>query len=329
VALVTAPRPVSVVTIGEPLVAFIATDGPLASAGAYTCVVTGAEVNVAIGVARLGHSVDLIGLVGDDGLGQRVLRALRAEGIGIEHLQVVPDTTTGILVREPSTFGPAEVTYRREGSAGARLSIAEVEEAAGPLAGATWLHITGITPALSESCVQAVDRAVDLARAGRARVSLDVNMRRKLWSEKRAHETLQRLLGRCDLVFGDRAELCMLAGVSSVADSIAVLHSHGIEDVVEKRAAEGATIFGRDGSRRELPPVPVAYVLDAVGAGDAFVSGYLAADIDWRVDGAVPTMQPAYELASLSASYALTAVGDTTGAPMGSRVADHARDVAR
>ena len=155
--------------------------------------------------------VAFIGRVGDDGLGQMVRNGLRGEGVDVRWLSDDPDAPTGALARDRRSFPPAEVVYLRRGSAASRLEPADVEAAGETIAGARWLHLTGITPALSPSCRAAVQRALQFARAGGVRVSLDVNLRRRLWSEQEAAPVLAELAERCDLVSRARTRPCCCA----------------------------------------------------------------------------------------------------------------------
>ena len=110
------------VTLGECLVSFVAAaPGPLAGAEDFHSFPAGAEANVAVGLARLGRQVAFIGRVGDDGLGTRIVRALRGEGVDVVGLTVDPAGPTGIMIRERRVLGAAEVFYARAGSAGSRL----------------------------------------------------------------------------------------------------------------------------------------------------------------------------------------------------------------
>jgi 2-dehydro-3-deoxygluconokinase len=313
--MVTQPPPGRVVTLGEPLVAFISTDGALTTSVGFTSVVTGAEVNVAICLARLGHEVDFLGWVGSDLLGERILRSLRTEQVGTSYVRAVPDSTTGLLVREPAVFGPAEVLYRRGGSAGSLMDAAYVDECSAALRAASWLHVTGITPALSETCADAVTCAVERARADDIGVSLDINMRHKLWGVQKARDTLVKLASDCDVVFGDGAELALLSGTSSVGEAVTFLHRLGVKEVVLKRAAEGAVVYSATAPVLELPGVPVPDIRDLVGAGDAFVAGYLSALLDFRCGSQPATTTPDYRRGCIVAAFTMRVLGDSTGAP--------------
>jgi len=270
------PMTLDVLTLGEPLVALMAVEGgSLADAGTFRRHVAGAETNLAIGLARLGVRAGIVARVGDDGLGTAILRRLRAEGVDVDGVTVEAGAATGLLVRERRAFGPSEVLYRRTGSAGSRLSPADLEGSGG-LRGARWLHVTGITPALSASALAAVEAAIDAAKAADATVSFDVNLRRRLWSEAEAAPVLQRLARRADVVLGDPDELALASGTD---DAVAGLLAAGVRTVVTKLGADGVRARTTDGEDLQVAAPPVRAV-DPVGAGDAFCAGFIAARLD-------------------------------------------------
>lgn len=312
----------AVVTLGEALVAFLPAErGPMAEAGIWTRTVTGAEANVAVGLARLGVDVGYIGRVGDDGLGRAVMRRLRGEGVDVRDLHVDDAAATGVLFRELRDLGPAEVVYWRAGSAGSRLSPDDVRDAADRFAGCRWLHVTGITPALSGTAAAAVDAAVELARAAGATISLDVNRRRRLWSEEEAERTLSAIASRCDVVLGSVDEIALVAGLAAAlpdgdpADPEAaafVLLGRGPSRVVVKLGADGAMEVRRSGettlTTRAAGHASIR-AIDPVGAGDAFTAGYIAARLDGADDEATLRIANA-----CGASVAAT-LGDLAGLP--------------
>ena len=115
------------VTLGECLVSLVASrPGPLSEAIAFDRFVAGAEANVAVGLARLGHEAAFIGRVGPDGFGETIRRHLRGEGVDTAHLTTDPDAPTGVMVRERPGLIPAQVLYLRRGSAGSRLTVDDV-----------------------------------------------------------------------------------------------------------------------------------------------------------------------------------------------------------
>jgi 2-dehydro-3-deoxygluconokinase len=303
-----------VVTLGECLVSLIATaPGPLAEAAAFERHVAGAEANVAVGLARLGHSVAYIGRVGGDGLGTAIVRRLRGEGVDVGYLVVDGEATTGLMLRERRILGPAQVVYARTGSAGSRLSVVDVDRAAadGLFVGARWLHVTGITPALSATAHEAARQAVELARTFDLTVSFDVNLRRRLWSDADAAPVVRTFAEHADIVLGSPDELAVLTGSTSddpEALARAVLEL-GPSIAVVKVGADGALGLERGAAPVPSPAFPVPAALDPVGAGDGFCAGFIAA----RLDGA--DLATALRTANACGAAAVAAVGDLAGLP--------------
>jgi len=302
------------VTLGECLVSLVAGElGSLADAATFGRHVAGAEANVAVGLARLGHRAAFIGRVGRDGFGGAVVRALRGAGVGVEWLATDPGGPTGHLFRERRILGPTEVVYARTGSAGSRLGPEDVDvaAAAGAFEGARWLHLTGITPALSPSCRAAVERAIDYARRRGLTVSLDLNLRRKLWTDEEARPVLADHAAQADVVLGSDDEAAIVTGVpeggppGAVLDALLAL---GPTLAVLKLGAQGAAARTRDGEVVERPGMAVVPV-DPVGAGDAFCAGFIAA----RLEGA--DLARALEVGNACGAAAVAAIGDQAGLP--------------
>ncbi|WP_329394329.1 sugar kinase [Streptomyces lydicus] len=312
-------------TFGETMVA-LRGSGPLKLGGTMQVSVAGAESNVAIGLARLGHTVRWAGAVGDDEAGALVLRTLRAEGVEVSGAALDPGAPTGLLLFEPRLPEVTRVHYYRAGSAGSRLT-ADAVEAAFSAAPPRILHLTGITPALSATARSAAARALRLARRQGALVCLDVNFRARLWTAEEATAVLREWVPFVDVLIAsdDELPLCLPEGQAApdgapgppATDPAAALASRaealldlGVGEVVVKLGAAGATVFGRalrDGSLHR-PATPVRAV-DAVGAGDAFVAGYLSALLDGE--------EPAGRLARAvtTGAFAVASHGDWEGAP--------------
>jgi 2-dehydro-3-deoxygluconokinase len=292
---------VDVLTFGETMAVLrAATPGPLRLARSLELSLAGAESTVAIGLARLGHDVRWAGRVGNDEFGDLIVERLRAERVDTSAVRRDPDAPTGLLVREQRTADLARVAYYRAGSAGSRLCPEDLVE---PLRdGARVLLLSGITPALSSTALGAVTFAVEHTSAT---VCLDVNFRSKLWSAARATEVLTPIAARADIVFGDESELTL------VANALAG------KEVVTKRGAQGATVGEWSVPAREVS------VVDVIGAGDAFVAGYLSALLDGegppgRLDRAVAV-----------AGFAVSTTGDWEGLPTRAELTSLATDTVR
>jgi 2-dehydro-3-deoxygluconokinase len=297
------------VTLGE-LLGQIAgqREGPPRPGAPATLSVCGAEATVAIGVRRLGVPAAFIGRSGEDTFGRMGVDVLRGEGVDVSGLMLDPAAPTGVLLRTRRTADRDLVEYLRAGSAGSRLCPEDVDPDV--IAGADLLHVTGITPALSDTASAAVDHACDLARQSGVPISFDVNHRARLWSGRSARAALLPLAARADIVFGGRHELALLLDAAPDEPSerlLTRLAAQGPREVVITLGAEGAASL-RDG---ELATVAAHRVtpVDVVGAGDAFVAGYLAA----RLDG--QDQRARLDLASTLGAFAVGTRGDWEGLP--------------
>jgi 2-dehydro-3-deoxygluconokinase len=297
-------RAYDVLTIGETLLA-IRTAGPLAVGGAARVSVAGAESNVAIGLSRLGHAVRWLGLVGDDEAGELVLRTLRAEAVGVPAARVDPDRPTGLLIAETRIAGVTRIRYYRDGSAGSLLGSADALAALAPPP--RLLHVTGITPALGGGPRAAIADAVSAARAAGVTVCLDVNYRSRLWSRERAAAALGPLASAVDIVVASDDELGLVAPEGPEEVRAQTLLGAGAAEVVVTRGAAGATVYTREG--KVSAPARAVPVVDVVGAGDAFVAGYLSG---W-LDGA--DLAGRLDRATAVAAFAVASIGDWEGLP--------------
>jgi 2-dehydro-3-deoxygluconokinase len=256
------------VTLGEVMVSLSADRvGPLRTARHLHVAAAGSEANVAIGVVRLGYPATWVSRLGADEFGELVRATLRGEGVTV-CAAADPAAPTGLMVKERRTGDIGRVVYYRAGSAASRLGPADLPD--GLIRAAGVLHVTGITPALSPSAAEAVRRAVAVARAAGVVVSLDVNYRARLWDQPTARAELGVLVRQADVVFSGVDEL----GVLGATDDPKRLLAEGPHTVVVTDGRNGAYSVGAAGTVRQ-PAFPVR-VVDPVGAGDAFVAGYLA-----------------------------------------------------
>lgn len=270
-------------TFGEAMVSF-RTDGALVNGTSCTAHVAGAESNVAIGLARLGHSVRWVGGVADDLLGDLVESTLVTEGVDVVR---VPSggRPAGLMLLQRRTADIARVAYARKDSAGSRLTVDAVLAALGA-AGVGWLHVTGITPALSATAADATRAAVRHAASAGVRVSLDVNYRAGLWSREAARAALAELVPYVDVLIASEDELDLVGEPGRTeTELVARLLGEGCREVVVKRGARGAMLVTSAGVRLDADALPVT-VVDVVGAGDAFTSGYISGRLDDLTDRA-------------------------------------------
>lgn len=305
--------PPEVLTLGETMVLLCAPGiGPLRHARSLDVAIGGAESNVAVGLTRLGVRTAWIGRVGDDEFGRLVRGTLAGEGVDVSYAFTDPAAPTGLMVKARRTSAATEVNYYRAGSAGSRLSPDDLP--AGLAGKVRLLHLTGITPALSESAYDTVE-AVLAASGGAVPVSLDLNYRQALWSPPVAAPVLRGLVERCDVLFATEAEARLVLGDPRGPSGLSAsprelgyaLAALGPSQVVVKRGARGAVAVV-DGVAYDAPVHRVDAV-DPVGAGDAFAAGYLAellagADVPARL-----------ATAAAAGAFAVTVHGDWEGLP--------------
>lgn len=279
--------------------------GPLASGAPASLGVAGSEATVAIGAARLGHDAVWLSRLGDDEPGDAVLRAVRSEGV---RTLVVRDTDlpTGLMLSSRRVAGSRGVQYYRAGSAASALSPEDAADA--PLSGVDLVHLSGITPALSASARAFAYALLERARAAGAEVSIDLNHRRRLWSDAEATPVLRDLAARADIVFAsdDEARLVLDAPAADEGALAEGLRDLGPRVAVVTAGARGAWYHdGRPGRQRAVEVEEV----DPFGAGDAFVAGFLAG----RLDG-LPSDECAARAAQVAAVGVAT-TGDADGLP--------------
>ncbi|EAP98372.1 putative sugar kinase [Janibacter sp. HTCC2649] len=294
---------VDVLTIGEALVSF-RSPGPLAFGAAITPGLAGAESNVAIGLARLGHSVQWLGRVGDDAFGGEIVRTLRGEGVEVDRVVVDGTAPTGLMLLEQRTADLTRVEYHRAGSAGSRLSPEDLDPIA--FEDVRSLHVTGITTAISASAAATVQAAVERASAAGAFVSLDVNHRARLWARGDATATLRPLLPHVSLLIASEDELDLVAP-GPEDEAVASLLGGRVEQVAIKRGSDGASLLTSDG--RVDAAARAVTAIDTVGAGDAFCAGLISGHLDGldpvgRLDRAVQL-----------GAWAVSTFGDWQGLP--------------
>jgi 2-dehydro-3-deoxygluconokinase len=255
-----------VATIGETLAAFISDGAP----DRFMVTAAGAESNVAVAMAQVGCKTRWISRLGEDALGRLVHDCIARHGVDVR-IEWDADDPTGILVKEIGRER-TRVRYYRSQSAARGLGEAHARD----LGSARWVHVTGITPALSPTAAAVVAAVLERRMPLAGRISFDVNYRASLWPDATtAAATLVDLARQADVVFIGDDEAQALLGTSDGRDVAAALLVRDDQEIVIKRGPDRATVVARAGEVDE--PALAATVVDATGAGDAFAAGYLAA----------------------------------------------------
>jgi len=267
-----------VIGMGELMVQLNSTNnGPLRYTRQFERHVAGSEANVIIGMKKLGIDGAFITAVGDDEFGITILNALRSEGIETNSVKTVKDFPTGVYFVQRGYPVPnkAVVFYYRRGSAFSTYSTTDLPEEA--FADADLFHLSGITPALSESCKHASLKAVRLAKEHRVPVSFDTNIRRKLLPTSDCALTcLMEFIRQADFLITGQADIDFLFPGLSFEAQIEKMTSltETTKWIVLKNGAAGASLF-LDRQWFHVPGFQVD-VVDELGAGDAFDAALLS-----------------------------------------------------
>lgn len=310
-----------VVTIGESMVLFQPlAAGSLAHAPLFVRSVAGAESNVAIALSRLGFTTRWISRLGSDAFGDIIQSTLMGEGVDLSCVERDMQASTAVFFRENKGWGDPNVFYFRRGSAASRLSAEDVQPSW--FEGARHLHVTGITPGLSESTGDMILQAMKMARKAGLSISLDPNIRRKLWDqstfwhEDSCRETLLSMIPLCDVFLPGLDEAEFLVGPQKREDYGRAFFNRGASLVVLKLGVDGALGF-RGNIILNEPAYHVERMVDSVGAGDAFAAGFLSVFVEGISSRKInaPKLQRALRRANMLGALATQFAGDWESLP--------------
>ncbi|TMJ19869.1 MAG: sugar kinase [Alphaproteobacteria bacterium] len=254
--------------------------------------VGGAEANVAVALARLGHETAMAGRLPDNALGEAAAGYLRRHGVSTAGISTGPGRMGLYFLSPGAGLRPSDIVYDREGSSFALAGSGDFDWNA-LLEGVDLLHLSGITPALGENSAKAAIAAAEAAKGRGVAISFDGNYRAQLWQrwDSDPQGTLTELVEKADILFGNHRDISLLLGrdfsgegearrreaadamfdrfpgldlIASTARHVADADTHRIS----------ARIDGRGGSA-QTEEVVVAGIVDRIGAGDAFAAGIL------------------------------------------------------
>jgi len=230
----------------------------------------GAETNVAIGIARLGHRVGWFGRLGDDPFGRMIRKFLRGEGVDVSQVELSKDEPTGLMFREV-VLGNSSVYYYRKNSAASFMQPSHLN--AEYIKQAKILHVTGITAALSKSCKETLIESIRIAREAGVKVCFDPNLRLKLWTIKEARKILLDIAKQSDYFLPGMDELHMLYDTEDFGDIIRKLQELDAVSIV--KGGDNETFIVEKNKVSTVPYYKVDQVIDTVGAGDGFCAGFI------------------------------------------------------
>jgi 2-dehydro-3-deoxygluconokinase len=253
----------------------------------------GAEANVAVALAQLGHPASVISVLPDNSLGHAAAGELRRYGVRTDAVQFRPGRMGLYFLTVGAGHRPSEVLYDREGSAFA-LAPPELIDWSSVLADVSWLHLSGITPAVGPQAAEAALRAARAARAAGVSVSFDCNYRAKLWERWHgdARPILRELVEQADLLFAEQRDIGLILERSfdniPAPEQFRVAGTHALDTfhhlkriattVRVQRSVDdhdlSAALLSREGLHTTRT-YSIGRIIDRIGSGDAFAAGIL------------------------------------------------------
>jgi 2-dehydro-3-deoxygluconokinase len=243
----------------------------------FTAYSGGSESNVAIGLERLGMHAGWIGKLPDNALGRKVVNGIRAYGVDTSACVWADAGRRGrvgtFFVEWGAHPRPLRTIYDRTGSAAATLTADELDW--DYIGRAEWLHLTGITPALSEACRESTAQIAIRGRQRGCKVSFDVNYRSLLWSPGEARAAFQEVLPYVNILIATVADATMLLGQEPEREELTkcLFELYAPDAVVITCGADGSMAY--DGKALYRSRGYCVHVVNRLGAGDAFDAGLL------------------------------------------------------
>lgn len=300
-------------TIGEPLVLFASTDTDrsLVDATHFQKFAAGAELNVSVGVSRLGHQTQYITRLGQDPLGDFIKKQLQTAGVGISYIDQTPEYWTGFQMKQRVSQGDPHTHYFRSGSAAAHFDSSQITKF--DLSDVKFFHYTGIFPAISQQALLATQSLISRVQAKQGvKLTFDPNLRPSLWpSEEIMIETINKLAFQADVVLPGVHEAEQLTGLSDLSQMADFYfdHSQRTELVIIKLGAKGAFVKQRNGNVLKVKGYKVNHIVDTVGAGDGFTTGFITGSLDGL------SLEEAVRRGNAIGALAIQSAGDNDGYP--------------
>ena len=258
---------------------------PITGVKSFDAYVGGCPTNVSVGTRRLGLRSALLTAVGTDEVGDFVLDFLRREGVDVASVPRFAErrTSAALLTIQPPDKFP--LTFYRDNCADLGITIDHVRRAPLGSAGIVFLTGTGLTGEPSRS---ATLFAAEHARAHGATVLVDIDYRPMLWPSPEAFGTnVRTLLARADMAIGTEEEVSAASGEADAATGAQRLLEAGLPVLILKRGGEGAVVCRRGEAPVTVPPFKIE-VLNVLGAGDAFASGFIYGHVNgWTLEQSV------------------------------------------
>lgn len=264
-----------IILFGEPMAMFVADNvGNLEDIEKFTRALAGAEVNVCIGLKRLGYDVSYVTKLGVDPFGKYIRNFLVNEGIDTSHITFDESYPTAFQIKSKTEVGDPEVVYFRKGTAASHFTKEDMEKI--NFEGVRHVHVTGIPPALSQSCREATYELIRKAREKGLLITFDPNLRPALWpSKEEMIRVINDIASKCDIILPGVEEGLILTGSDDPGEIAQFYMKLGVKAVIVKVGEKGAFVQTQD-KAYTVPGFKVPKVVDTVGAGDGFSVGIIS-----------------------------------------------------
>lgn len=295
------------VTFGETMVLFNPdATGPLRYIHNFSKSIAGAESNVAIALARLGHRVGWFSKLGNDEFGRYLQSVIRGEGVDVSKVVLDSERNTGLLFKERFAHVNPNVYYYRKHSAASQLEVGDIDF--DYIKSAKILHVTGITLALSKTTRETAYKVIETAKANNCLISFDPNIRLKLWTIEEAKPIMLEVAKMADIIFPGLDEGRLLLGKEDPEEIGKEFLKMGCQIVAVKLGKEGCYITG-NGQEAYIKGYVIEKPEDTVGAGDGFAAGFLSGILKGQ------SLQECGQLANAVGAMATLVRGDMEGFP--------------
>lgn len=259
-------------TIGDAMITMNPmSTGPMRYVSGFERKVGGADLNVAIGCARLGLNARWISRLGKDEFGKVIYSFARGEGVDVSHVRHEEEFATGVNFKEIREDGSGKTFYYRFPTPLSVLTPESITE--DMFDGIQLLYLSGVFLSLDPKNVAIALRMIDIAEEKGITVAFDPNIRLKLWTIDEVREAFAPILPRVDILLTGFEELQLIADRKGLQECLDFLDSYEIREVVIKDGSKGSKLY-REEKCFTGEPFQVK-AIDTVGAGDGFNAGYL------------------------------------------------------
>ena len=264
-------RTLDVLALGEAMLEFNQTQQ---TPSMYLQGFGGDTSNAAIAAARAGARAGYLSRIGQDPWGHLLMQLWAREGVDTRGVLRDAQAPSGVYFVSHDERGH-HFSYARAGSAASRMQVSDVQAHWADLIGQSqWLHLSGISLAISPSACDTSFAAMHAARDSGTRTAFDSNLRLSLWPLDRASACISEAVRLCDLFLPSMDDMVALTGLQDPEAVLDWSHAHGAQQVVLKLGAEGAIVS--DGTQRTRIAPQRVQAVDATGAGDCFAGNLLA-----------------------------------------------------